>query len=216
MARPRKVMSLVKAFVVSRILGFRQLSSRLECSRSTVARRLKEHGYFSSYNSSGRFLTIPEVAEFDSRGLWVWKGARFSKHGTLKQTVGSFVGSSESGMTQEELAADLGVRCHNVLLDLLSERRLRRQKIGRTQVYFSPDATVRDSQVRLRVAFVTRPQPQRPTARQKIAVLLELVRDPNASRQEIVERCRRAGVSMPIDVVDRIFEIYDLKKKEAL
>ena len=78
MGRPRNEFDVLKTFRAPRILTLEQLCRRLHWSRSTVLRRLDEHGYYSSYNYAGKFLTIDEVAEFDSRGLWVWKTAGFS------------------------------------------------------------------------------------------------------------------------------------------
>ncbi len=88
MVRPRRELDVVDTFRAPRVLTLEQLRGRLRSSRSTVLRRLDEHGYYSSYNHSGRFLTVEEVADFDSRGLWVWKTARFSRHGNLKQNKG--------------------------------------------------------------------------------------------------------------------------------
>ena len=85
MVRPRKQLDVVQAFRGPRVLTLEQVCRRLQASRSTVLRRLDEHGYHSSYNHSGRFLTIDEVADFDARGLWVWRAARFSKQGSLKR-----------------------------------------------------------------------------------------------------------------------------------
>jgi len=91
MVRPRKELDVVQTFRAARILTLDQLCRKMRSSRSTVLRRLDEHGYHSSYNHSGKFLTIDEVAEFDSRGLWGWNVARFSKYGSLKETVWHFV-----------------------------------------------------------------------------------------------------------------------------
>ena len=99
MVRPRKELDVVQTFRAPRILTLEQLCRKMRSSRSTVLRRLDEHGYHSSYNHSGKFLTIDEVAEFDSRGLWVWNAARFSKRGNLKETVWHFVEDSKQGMT---------------------------------------------------------------------------------------------------------------------
>jgi hypothetical protein len=184
-------------------------------SRATVVRRLNEHGYYSSYNQSGMYLTIDEAAEFDSRGLWLWKTARFSKHGNLKETVRHFVESSNAGMTHQELAALLGVRVHNSLLDLLREKKIQREQLGPTFVYFSRMASVRKKQSQRRRSVVEeRPKP-RPTARQTIAVLLELIKDPKATREEIGVRCQRTGISISRQVVELVFEMYDLDKKRA-
>ena len=215
MGRPRKETDVVKTFRGSPVLTLEQIGHKLHASRSTVVRRLKEHGYYSSYNQSGEFLTIKEVADFDSEGLWIWKAARFSRHGNLKQTVQHFVQTSERGMTHEELATLLGVRVHNPLLKLVSERTIRREKLGPTFVYLSRSPSARKEQIRRREAFLTERAKPRPSSRQIIATLLEVIKDPSAKRHDVVLRCQRAGVSISRELVDLIFETHDLEKKTA-
>jgi hypothetical protein len=192
-----------------------QLCRKLRCSRSTILRRLAEHGYYSSYNHSGKFFTIPEVAHFDSHGLWTCKAARFSKHGTLKDTLAYLVQSSPQGMTHEELASLLAVRVHNPLLQLTREGTLRRERIGPTFVYLHCKRTRRSEQQRQRRAAMPPGPAVRPTHAQTIATLLELIQDPKATRKQIVRRCRRGGASISPPVVDAIFERYELDKKRA-
>lgn len=80
-------------------------------------------------------MTIKEVCRFDSHGLWCCQGARFSKQGTLKNTIGHLVQNCEQGMTHDELATCLGLRVHDTLLDLVAEETIQRQKLGPTYVY---------------------------------------------------------------------------------
>jgi hypothetical protein len=215
MVRPRIELDVVHAFRAPRILTLEQLCRRMRASRSTVLRRLDEHGYYSSYNHSGKFLTIDEVAQFDSRGLWGWNAARFSKQGSLKETVWHFVENSEYGMTHQELAALLGVRTHNSLLELVQEEWTHRERLGPKFVYLSHKTSVRRKQVRRRELLLEEGQTPRPSARQIIATLLELIKDPRAPRQKIVLRCQRSGVPISRELVDAIFETYDLDKKRA-
>ena len=216
MGRPPIKLDLVPTFRGPRVLTLAQLLGRLACSRSTALRRLSEHGYYSSYNHAGKFLTIDEVADFDAQGLWLWKVARFSKHGSLKETVEHFVKESERGMTHEELSSFLGVRVHNTLLDLVEERRAYREHLGSTFVYLSAKANVRRQQARRRVAYLKEHRRPVPTSRQVIATLLELIKDPRVSQEEIVRRCQRGGVAVSREVVGAIFEMHDLDKKRAL
>ena len=215
MVRPRKELDVVQAFRAPRILTLEQLCRRMRASRSTVLRRLDEHGYYSSYNHSGKFLTIDEVAQFDSRGLWAWNAARFSKQGSLKETVWHFVENSEYGITHEELAALLGVRTHNSLLELVQEEWTHRERLGPKFVYLSHKPSVRRKQVRRRKSLLKEGQKPRPSTRQIIAALLELIKDPHAPRQKIVLGCQRSGVPISRQLVDGIFETYDLDKKRA-
>jgi len=216
MVRPRIEIEIVPIFRGPRVLTLEQLLRRLSCSRATVLRRLEEHGYHSSYNHSGKFLTIPEVADFDLQGLWLWKAARFSKHGSLKATVELFVQKSERGMTHEEISALLGVRAQNTLLDLVHEKKVYRERLAGTFVYLNRKAHARRGQARRRVAFLKEHPKTLPTSRQIITTLLELIKDRRAKREEIVLRCQRGGVPISREVVDAIFEAYDLDKKRAL
>lgn len=215
MARPRHELDVLGAFRVSRILTLEELCRRLQASRSTLLRRLSEHGYHSSYNQAGRFLTIDEVADFDVRGLWLWKAARFSKHGNLKETVEHFVKQSKQGMTHEELTAVLAVRTHNTLLALVEQNRIRRERLGASFVYLSPKASLRREQIRQRKSVLASPKILRPSHQQIIAVLLELIKDPAAQREQLVRRCHRSGVSLEREQLDAIFQKYDLDKKRA-
>jgi hypothetical protein len=216
MVRPRKEFDVANAFSIPRILTLDQLCRKMRASRSTVLRRLDEHGYYSSYNHSGKFLTIEDVAQFDSRGLWAWNAARFSKHGSLKETVWQFVENSERGMTHEEIATLLGVRTHNTLLQLVQEKWTHRQRLGSKFVYFSHITFVRRKQVRRRKSLLEEGQKPRPNPRQVVATLLELINDSHAPRQKIVLRCQRSGVPISRELLDEIFQTYDLDKKRAL
>jgi len=216
MGRQKKEIALRQMFLAPRILTLDTLCERLRLSRSTVLRRLREHRYCSSYNLAGKYLTLQEVAEFDTSGLWSWKGAHFSKYGTLKNTVEHFVRSSGRGMTHQELAGLLSVRVHNVLLDLVVSKRLGRERLGPAFVYLSLNRPARKQQILQREAFLQDRYKPAPTSRQIIATLLEVIQDRTIQRQDIVARCRRAGVTISHDLVDAIFEKYDLDKKRAL
>ena len=215
MSRPRREIALLKAFSAPWVLTLQQLCQTFRCSRATILRRLAEHGYYCSYNHSGRFLTIPEIAQFDSQGLWTYKTARFSRYGTLKQTVAYLTRSSPQGMTHEELAALLAVRVHNTLLQLTREGTLRRQRIGPTFVYLHGQRPSRSEQVRQRRATLAARPTVRPTSQQTIATLLQLIHDPQATREQIISRCQRGGVSLEPQVIEAIFERYELDKKRA-
>lgn len=215
MGRPRKEFSLVKTFLGPRVLTLPELSRRLECSRTTVLRRLKEHGYYASYNHRGKFMTIDEAARFDSHGLWRCKAARFSKRGTLKDTVLDFVQTSREGMTHEELATLLAVRVHDTLLNLVKEGGIRRQRLGPAFVYLSGKRSVERQQILRRKESLKGLRRPHATCRQKIATLLELVQNPKVRREDIMLRCRRSGVMITQELVDVIFEEYKLDKKRA-
>lgn len=216
MPRPRIEVEIVRTFRGARVLTVEQLGAKLGCSRATVFRRLSEHGYFSSYNHAGKFLTVSEVAEFDAAGLWVWKAARFSRQGSLKDTALYFIDQSERGVTCEELTATLGVSVQNTLLQLVHERKADREHLGPAFVYLSRRGQLRRQQKRRRMELLDERRKAVATPQQVITVLLELIKDPQATRAQLGPRCQRSGVAASLAVVDAVFERYDLDKKRAL
>jgi hypothetical protein len=119
-------------------------------------------------------------------------------------------------MTNEELAAALGVRVQNTLLQLVREKKVQREHLGPTFVYLGGSGRHRRQQARLRMALLAERRKAVPTSRQIIATLVELIREPQVSREQIVLRCQRSGVPILRETVNSIFEAYDLDKKRGL
>lgn len=93
---------------------------------------------------------------------------------------------------------------------------VRRMRLGPTFVYLDAKRAVARRQIRDRSAYLEDHRKPRPTSRQVIAVLLELIRDPHVRREHIVGRCEQSGVTMSEPVVTAVFETYELEKKRAL
>lgn len=121
-----------------------QLTSVLGCqAKITVWRKLKGLSYLSSYSHAGQYYTLPTVAQWNERGLWSWKEIRFSKEGTLKRTIETWVAGSESGYFEPELEQGLGVMVRGTLLNLLQEDRIAREKVSGRYLYGSAEPAVR-------------------------------------------------------------------------
>jgi hypothetical protein len=118
-------------------------------------------------------------------------------------------------MTHEQLATLLAVRVHDTLLNLVKEGQIGRQRLGPTFVYLSGKRSVERQQILRRKELLKGRRRPRATYRQKIATLLELVQNPKVRREDIVLRCRRSGVMITQELVDVIFEEYELDKKRA-
>ena len=97
----------------------------------------------------------------------------------------------------------------------MKEGGIRRQRLGPTFVYSSGKRSVEKRQIRRRKESLKQRQRPRATCRQRIATLLELLQDPKVCREDIVLRCRRAEVMITQELVDTIFEEYELDKKRA-
>ena len=53
----------------------------------TVFRKLRELSYLTSYSHRGKYYALEETAQFDERGLWAFRGVRFSRFGSLVNTL---------------------------------------------------------------------------------------------------------------------------------
>jgi len=121
----------------------------------TVFRKLQSLGYRSSYTHRGKYYTLDRLTSFDESGLWVCAPARFSRAGTLLETVKQFVEASELGYSAGELQGRLGVSVKEPLLKLVRDRRLKRELIAGVYVYGSQDSALGQEQLTRRRAQAT-------------------------------------------------------------
>src|SRR4030043_1230093 len=70
-----------------KVITVLQLSSLLQSSVITARRYLKSWRAYTSYNQKGLYHTLPSIPDFDENGLWVYHSVRFSRHGTLRDTI---------------------------------------------------------------------------------------------------------------------------------
>lgn len=113
----------------------------------TVFRKLRQIEYCSSYSHRGKFYALEAVAEFDRRGLWTCQQVHFSRFGSLIDTAEHFVVSSERGLLDVELAAELQVQTKEALLKLCNQGRVARELVSGRYVYCSPDSAKRRHQL---------------------------------------------------------------------
>ncbi|MCP4370825.1 MAG: hypothetical protein GY797_22340 [Deltaproteobacteria bacterium] len=98
-------------------------------SRMTVFRRLSGVEYLCSYTHAGRYYTLFDIARFDSDGIWFYDDIGFSQNGSLKNTVAYLVDNGDGGKFHSDLERQLRVRVHNVLLDLVRSKQIKRTMI---------------------------------------------------------------------------------------
>lgn len=144
--RRRKIASLPELMAV---LGTK--------ARRTTFRKLRELSCRTSYSHCGRYYTLDDVAEFDSRGLWSHHEVWFSLHGTLLETAVAFVAASEMGHFVDELDNLLHVGTKDVLRKLVSSGRLTREKVAGRFLYCAADSIRRRSQLVARRALLAEP-----------------------------------------------------------
>jgi hypothetical protein len=129
---------LISAFDVDSVLTLKQVKAILGTPvKMTALRKLRQLGYHSSYSHAGRYYVLERTARWDGHGLWVYTGIRFSRHGTLVETIAQLVDASTGGWVAVELADLLGVRVQAALLSLVRRDRLLRHQLGGEYLYVS-------------------------------------------------------------------------------
>jgi len=186
-------------------------------SRMSVFRRLRELGYFSSFTHSGRYYTLADLPRFDDLGLWFSDDVGFSRRGTLKNTVPSLVTGAPAGMTHEELCALLRVRVFNTLRELLDEKRVGRERRGRTHLYVSPEEGRAAEQIARREKLVrTVPDLLTPPPAVVIEVLVEAVRAGKVAlhAEALATRLVARGVTVTPADVRQVFAQYGIRPEK--
>ena len=213
--RPRKTehhQEALNAFTMHKVLTIIALCSLLQLSIASVRRRLKEWETLSSYNKSGQYYTLPCIPAFNKQGIWKHECAFFSKHGTLKNTIIHLVQISKSGLSNSEIEEITGVNPNSYLPQYQQLPGVRKEKYHRQVVYFSADKELYERQRQKRF-------PPEPTALKLppdaigIIVLVELVKHPGSTAEQLSEMLRREGHEISPDLIKNLFEHHGLKKK---
>lgn len=182
-------------------------------SRRSIIRDLEGVGYLSSYNKTGRYYTLSNIPKFNRLGLWFYKDACFSKHGTLKLTTLNLIEGSDKGQTQKELKDLLHVRVHNALLDLVKKEEISRKFYNGTYIYLSKNKKQKDKQFRKRVGSNTCIESLELEPYTIIEVLLEVIRCKEKDTKVIASHLLERGLLINEEQVNEVFERFDLGKK---
>jgi len=214
-----QVQDILSAFRRRKVLTKKELLEQAGCSTMTAWRLLSRHGYFTSYNDNARHYTIAGVPEFDQHGLWAYRGARFSKWGSLTETIVGVIRESPSGLSAEQIQQLLDVRNAKPLLSRLTHQGLvTRERIDGRYVYFSLEHKDRakQQQRRQRELSQARAQHRLPPLDQIIALLVEIIRHPRDTPREWTRRLRRQGVPMGPDKIQAVLAHCGIDVKKGL
>jgi len=190
-------------------------------SRRSIFRDLSKIKYLASFTHSGRYFTLPSIAQFDSRGLWFVGEIGFSRHGTLKATIVRIVGEADAGHIHEELEEMFHVRVHNVLLDLVKTGQITRELFGNSNVYLylSSERGLARRQLQKRLSFCKIDDIAKSTPPLLVvSVLVEVIRDINVrvSASEIWQRLQKQGDTVRLEQVEYVFARYGIGVKKTL
>jgi hypothetical protein len=132
---------LVNWLRTRKVATMRHLQHQFQVCHMTVFRALKKVGYHTSYNRNAGYYTLADVPKFDDWGLWAYRDVRFSRAGTLLETLVVLATQAPAGLTVDELEERLQTPVANLLSRLVQHGRLQRQILrGRQVVYLNPEA----------------------------------------------------------------------------
>ena len=201
-----------------RVVQMRDLFEVVEStSRMTVFRRLSGVEYLCSYTHAGRYYTLFDIARFDSDGIWFYDDIGFSQNGSLKNTVIYLVDNADGGKFHSDLQRQLRVRVHNVLLDLVRSKQIKRTKFEGQFLYLSSDKARSTKQIEQRdkLSMQLRRIPVFITQPMVIEILAEVIRQSkrHPRADQVASALAIRGLPIAQNDVMTVFDHYDIEKK---
>jgi hypothetical protein len=213
------VQKKLENFIKSRrVVEMRDLFEAVEStSRMTVFRRLSGVEYLCSYTHAGRYYTLFDIARFDSDGIWFYDDIGFSQNGSLKNTVTYLVNNGDGGKFHSDLERQLRVRVHNVLLDLVRSKQIKRTKFEGQFLYLSSDKARSTKQIEQRdkLSMQLRRIPVFITQPMVIEILAEVIRQSkrHPRADQVASALAIRGLPIAQNEVMTVFDQYDIEKK---
>lgn len=201
------------AFRRRKVLTLEEVAELIGRSIHTVRRRLKEWGAHTSYNQNGRYYALPDVPEFNGDGLWRWRGVFFSRYGNLKQTVAELVCRSQAGLDAGEMRSLLGLDPRSFLSAFSDHPQLRREKHCGRFVYYCVDPSIYAQQQKRRAALCAKGRQATPA--EAIAILVEKIRLPALSNEELSRRLRKQNLFVEPGIIQDLFTRHSLSVKKT-
>jgi hypothetical protein len=198
---------------IKKIVTLAELALHFGCSRRTVQRRLADWQAINSYNRNGRYYTLPDIPKFDASGLWRYRGVFFSKFGSLPETFVQLVAHSSAGLTAAEAGELLGVRPSSFLWSLREHSALRREKHQGRYVYLCSDPARYQNQRQQR--SLMRGALRSPADSEAVAILIEKIKRPGLSDDELSRRLKKQKVFVDPDIIHDLFVRHNLEVKKT-
>jgi hypothetical protein len=199
----------VKRFQRLKVVTIEQLVDLLESSVITARRQLKKWKAYTSFNMNGRYYTLPWIPRFDENGIWKYQRMLFSKYGTLSQTICQLIGRSETGLSARQIAQVVEVASNSSVFSSLQRvAGIRRERQQGRFVYFSDERYQEQ-----KAALCQRQQSRLPSDAEAVMILVQYIKHPRSSIEELSERVNGQGRSIDRNVIHRFLENHDLLKK---
>jgi hypothetical protein len=200
-------------FRARKVMTVAELALQMRCSPRTVHRRLQAWQAIHSYNKNGRYYALPSVPAFDSYGLWRYRDIGFSRYGNLTDTLIGLVYHSQAGLSAAELGELLGMEPHSFLWLFRNHPALTREKHQGRFVYFAAESAHYPRQREGRVIMDA--GARRPSDSEVIAILVETIKHPGSSIEQLCRNLKKQGVAVTEQAVVNLFAYHGLDPKKT-
>jgi len=206
--------AILKKFRSKKILTIENLMMLLGRSIRTARRFAKEHQLITSINKNARFYTLPDIPTFDSNGMWQYKKIYFSQYGNLREAVLHLIFDAEGGLTVGEIVRMAGLADNSSFISTFKDVEIvRREEIGNCRyVYYAGDPVIYQRQKKWRLSMTER-MASLPSDADAVAILVELIRHPDRSSDELAKSLLNKGKQIKREAIKRLLVHHDIKKK---
>lgn len=215
MIDPKKENKAINLFKKRKTMTIIELSKLMVCSVPTIRKRLTKWRVYTSYNRNGRYYVMPKIPKFDKKGLWNYMGIRFSRFGTLKQTVIQLVKTSENGLSASEIGSLVGLDPRSFMIQFRNIPQIRREKIEGKYIYFSATNTEYVSQKEKREATIRKKLLQLPSDSEATLILVDIIKHRNTTIEESVRRLRRKGMAVGEKTIRNLLDFHKITLKKT-
>lgn len=197
-------------FKLQKCLTLENLCTSLNYSDRSAQRLLKSIGYYSSFTHNGKWYTLQNIPVFDNNGLWFYQGIGFSKYRDLNSTIRHLIDCSAEGLMASDLSKTLSTSCPPVLNRLYKANKIDRVKTHRGFVYLSANHSIKRQQIS---RFEKTHRLQRPSDMDSITILVEFIRNPNRTFEELAIHLNQKRVFCSAEMIKNLFVYFGLEKK---
>ena len=210
---PRQNVRAIKVFKKKKVLMIEELSGLLDSSLVTARRRLKQWKAYTSFNQNGRYYALPDIAKFDTNGLWRHQGIFFSQHGNLKQTVIALVKNSPAGLTGSQIGELVSLAPRSFLSHFRNESQLQREILDGRFVYFASDKATCIQQKKNLQEQTNPSDMHAPTDAEAVVILVERIKYSGLSIEDLAKKLRKVGYRFSAEAIRRFLDSHGLLKK---
>jgi len=199
----------IKEFQKRKVVTIEEIAGLLESSVTTARRQLKKWRTYTSFNMNGRYYSLPGIPRFDEHGIWKYRQVLFSQYGNLMQTISQLIGRSQTGLNARQIAQLVGIAPNSsVFSRLLHTPGIRREKHQGRFVYFS------EKKYQEQKSGLSWPHDVRfPTDSESVMILVQLVKHPHSTIQELFERVAEQGTRIEPHAIEAFLNHHGLLKK---